>query len=124
FLEWACVHKKNYYGLLKKTVFDALEDGSVVFREIDIQGFESICEIIPSDHLVSIFLMPPSLDILKKRIMERSPLSDEEIDRRIESAKIEISLSKECDYVIQTEDNEIEKLLNEIEEIILKEAMA
>ena len=121
FLEWACVHGKNYYGLLKKTVFSALEEGRVVFREVDIQGFESIREILPPENLVSIFLLPPSLELLEKRIRSRSPLSDEEVSRRINSAKKEIALSPECSYRVQTLDMEINQSVEDIEEIIKSE---
>ncbi len=121
FLEWACVHGKNYYGLLKKTVFDALKKGKVVFREIDIQGFESVREIVPKENLVSIFLLPPSLELLEKRIRERSPLTDEEVANRLKSAKKEISLAKECTYQVQTVNLEIEKGVKDIENIVFSE---
>lgn len=122
FLEWACVHGENHYGLLKKTVFDALEAGKTVFREIDIQGFESVREKIPSPHLVSIFLLPPSLEILEKRIRHRSPLPEEEVARRIASAKKELAKAEECTYRVQTVDNEVERAVSAIEEIVAKEA--
>lgn len=121
FLEWALVHEKNYYGLLKKTVFDALEAGKTVFREIDIQGFESIREIVPADNLVSIFLLPPSLEVLERRIRGRSPLADEEVERRIESAINELSLAHECDYQVLTTDGDVELSVATVEEIVAKE---
>ena len=121
FLEWACVHGKNYYGLLKKTVFKALEEGKIVFREIDIQGFENISKILPRENLISIFLLPPSIKLLEKRIRSRSPLTDEEVARRIKSAKKEIKSSKECTYRIQTEDMQIDKSIQDIEKIIQDE---
>lgn len=121
FLEYACVHGEEFYGLLRKTVLDALEEGKVVFREIDIQGFETIKKTIHNNHLISIFLLPPNLKILEQRIRNRSPLADDEIERRIESAKKEIIKSKECNYKIQTVDGQIQKGVNEIEKIVEQE---
>lgn len=121
FLEYALVHNKEFYGLLAETVFTALKKGKIIFREIDIQGFESIQKKIFKNNLVSIFLLPPNLEVLKERIKSRSPLSDEEVKRRLESANNEIKKSKKCNHKVQTEDGEIEKAVLEIEKIIKQE---
>lgn len=121
FLEWAIVHQKNYYGTLKKTIFDAIEDNKTVIREVDIQGFEFIREVIPKDQLVSIFIMPDSIENLVDRIKKRSKISDEEVKRRIESSRNEIDKSDECDYVIHNSDGYLEEAIQEVEKIIKKE---
>ena len=118
FLETAKVHQKNFYGLLKKTIFDALKNGEIIFREIDIQGFSSLREKIPEQNFCSIFLLPPSLEILKKRIISRAPLSENEISNRMKSAENEIEKSRECDFRVQTFDGEIEKAVREIEKVV------
>jgi len=68
FLEWAQVHKKNYYGTLKKTIMDALIAGKIVIREVDVQGFNSIRKVVPAKNLVTIFLKAESLQKLISRI--------------------------------------------------------
>ena len=118
FLEHALVHEQHFYGLPKSPVMQALEEGKAIIREIDIQGFESIRTLLPASVSVSLFLLPPSLDILEKRIRNRSSLPEAEIKRRMESAKKEILLSEECDFRILSSDGKPEITADEIEKII------
>lgn len=118
FLEWAQVHKDNYYGTAKNEILEALEAGKVVVREIDIQGFKSIKEQLPKDNLVAIFLEVPDLEELKRRILGRGKLPDEEIERRMQSAQAEISEAHLCDYRIPSEHGKIEECLRNVEKII------
>jgi len=118
FLETACVHDDNYYGILKETIFQALREGKIIFREVDIQGAETIKKKIASENLITIFLLPPSLEILKKRITQRSPLKKEEVLQRMHSAKIEIKKASKCDFILQTEDQKVEKTVQDVEKII------
>ncbi len=121
FLEWAIVHQTNYYGTLKKPILDAIDAGKVVIREVDIQGFEMIQNIIPDDQLVSIFIMPDSVENLIERIKKRSKISDEEVERRIESSKNEIKKSDQCDYIIYNSDGKLDRAVKEVDQIIAKE---
>ena len=114
FLEWAIVHQKNYYGTLKKPILDAIDDNKVVIREVDIQGFEQIREIMPKDQLVSIFIIPDSIKNLIERIKKRSKISAEEVKRRIESSKNEINKSNECDYIIHNSDGKLEEAVEKV----------
>lgn len=117
-LEWAVVHQNNCYGTLKKPIYDAIEKGQIVIREVDVQGFEMIREIIPVEQLVSIFIMPDSIENLVERIKNRSKISDEEVRRRVESSKKEIEKSDECDYVIHNSDGKLDEAVEEVEKII------
>lgn len=126
FLEWATVHRGEKYGLLKSSVIPCLETGKTVVREIDIQGFEALQQILPQS-LVSIFLLPPSEATLIARIKQRAPISDEELHLRLESMRMEIERGKACDYQIQTVDdnrdipaNEIEKIVEKHQQVILR----
>jgi guanylate kinase len=114
FLEWALVHKKYYYGTLKTPIFEALEKGQHVIRELDIQGFESVRHILPRETYASIFLMPPSLEVLKKRILSRAPITPEELEKRMASAKKEISKSILCDYIVASNDGGIQEAYEEV----------
>lgn len=120
FLEWAEVHKDNFYGVLKEPVMKALEEGKVVIREVDIQGFRSISEIIPREHLLSIFILVTDLEELRRRILGRGPLPEDEITRRLESAKKEIASADLCDYRIESRHGEIERMVDEATVIIEK----
>ena len=101
FLEYAHCHG-NFYGTSKKSVHSLLENGNDVILEIDWQGAQSIKKIFPE--AVSIFIMPPSLEILKERLIERNQDSLEVIETRMQSAEEEISHANEFDYVTINEE--------------------
>ena len=101
FLEYAHCHG-NFYGTSKKSVNSLLENGNDVILEIDWQGAQSIKKIFPE--AVSIFIMPPSLEILKERLIERNQDSLEVIETRMQSAEEEISHANEFDYVTINEE--------------------
>lgn len=121
FLEYAVVHSNNYYGTAKKKIMDALAGGAVVVREVDIQGYRSIAKIIPKKNLVSIFMKVADEEDLKQRILHRGDLSEDELERRMESAKEEINQAKFCDYQVENKWGEVDDCLYNVEQIILKE---
>ena len=118
FLEWAVVHGENYYGTLKDEIVKPLEEGKTVIREVDVQGLRSIRELIPKEHLTSIFLTVDGWDTLRRRILKRSVLPEEELERRRQSFMNEMEWQKECDIVIVSVEGEIEKLIADTEEAI------
>lgn len=124
FLEWAQVHKKDYYGTLKKPIIDALEAGKVVVREVDVQGFESIRKVVPAENLVTIFLKAESPEKLLERIAKRGQLPEEELRRRMESAEREMVSADEFDYQVWSLDGQIPKLVEDVEKIILEGSAA
>lgn len=108
-LEYAFVHNKGYYGTSKKVILDGLKKGDLMVRELDYQGLIKIKKILPKENYKSIFIMPPSFDILRKRIKERAKISDDEVEKRIESAKKELSYLDLYDVKIEVIDGDIEK---------------
>jgi guanylate kinase len=100
FLEYAQIFN-NYYGTPKRVVENAMHEDKNVIFDIDIQGFQQIKN---SDvfEVVSIFLIPDSIDTLRNRIISRGNLDD--IDLRVQKAKLEISFSHEYDYIIINRD--------------------
>jgi guanylate kinase len=100
FLEYAIVHG-NYYGTPKKETFELLNQGFDVILVIDVQGMKQIKSVIPE--AISIFILPPSLEELESRMRIRGE-SEEEIQKRLETAKREIPYWKEYDYVIINEN--------------------
>lgn len=121
FLEWAEVHRDHYYGILKKPVFDALEADKVVVREVDIQGYKTVSKIVPADQLVGIFILVKDLDELKRRILNRGKLPDEEVERRLMSARREIAESHLCKYQIESIHGQIDRMVEDTEAVLRKE---
>lgn len=118
FLEWAVVHGENYYGTLKSAILEPLRAGKTVIREVDVQGLRSIRELIPAEHLCSIFLTVDGWETLRNRILKRSALPEEELERRRQSFMKEMEWQKECDLVIVSIEGEIKKLVGDVEEAL------
>lgn len=93
----------NYYGTPKKFVFDQLEQGFDVIFDIDWQGTQQIAHIARTD-LVTIFILPPTLQALHDRLKSRGEDNAETIRKRMKDASSEISHWPEYDYVIVNED--------------------
>ena len=98
FLEYALVHG-NYYGTSLKAVKEALSKGKLVLFDIDVQGNTLVNNRL-GDITTSVFISPPTLSELKKRLVARSTDSQEVIDRRIKMAKREIQRISEYDYLL------------------------
>jgi guanylate kinase len=101
FLEWAYVHD-FYYGTSRVMLKNAQDQGKDLLLDIDFQGAAAIRKQIPE--AVSIFIMPPSLEILKERLIRRQKDTLTEIQHRTMNAKKEIQHYKEYDFVIINED--------------------
>jgi guanylate kinase len=100
-LEWAEVHG-NYYGTSKDFIKTSLDQGKSLILDIDVQG---TCEIIKSGlEMVTIFIMPPSIEILSQRLENRGSDSKKVIDKRIENAKIEIAKNNMYQYIVLNDD--------------------
>ncbi len=102
FLEYALVHG-NYYGTSLKPVREALSKGKLVIFDIDVQGNTAINNRL-GDITTSVFITPPSLSELKRRLLNRSTDSTEVIDARIKMAKREIQRISEYDFIIVNDD--------------------
>ena len=105
FLEYAVVHG-NYYGTSLKPVRKALSEGKLVIFDIDVQGNTAVNNRL-GDITTSVFITPPTLSELKKRLLNRSTDSQEVIDGRIKMAKREIQRISEYDYLVINDDLDI-----------------
>ena len=94
----------NYYGTPKAPVLNAVNDGKNMLIEVDVNGAYQILEKIPD--AVSIFIMPPSLEILKARLTGRRTDEQSVIDKRLFEALREISCAKDYDYIVVNDDLE------------------
>ena len=100
FLEYADVYG-NYYGTSRKWIEGELAGDHDVLLEIDWQGAQQLRRLFP--HMVGIFILPPSLDELRKRLKSRGKDSPEAIEKRMASARHEISHVLEFEYIIVNE---------------------
>jgi guanylate kinase len=101
-LEYAIVHG-NYYGTLKGTVKEALEQGTDVLLDIDVQGASQIRKTeddVVSASLVDVFIMPPTLEELEKRLRKRATETEEQVTRRLATAREEMKLWRLYKYTI------------------------
>jgi guanylate kinase len=102
FLEHAEVHG-NYYGTLQETVMAALEEGTDVLLDIDVQGAQSIrinADKALHDSLVDVFIMPPSPEELERRLRKRGTESESDIQRRLHNGRQEMTHWREFKYTI------------------------
>ena len=115
FIENAFVFE-NYYGTLKSEVLEQLENGIDVLIDIDWQGTRQITQAMKWN-LIKIFLLPPSIDELKKRLSKRNSDSIKEINFRMSKALKEIKHFDEYDYVLVNDnlDNTFKKIVKIIE---------
>ena len=116
FLESAEVHG-NHYGTGKQVILDAVKRGDDLILEIDWQGAQQVRRLYPK--CVGIFILPPSVDELERRMRSRGQDSDEVIRRRVQNARQELSHAGEFKYAIINKDFETAK--RELAEIIRKE---
>lgn len=101
-LEYALVHG-NYYGTLKSNVKDALAAGTDVLLDIDVQGATTIRQTddeMLRDSLVDVFIMPPTLEELEKRLRKRGTESEEQVQMRLQTGREESKLWKLYKYTI------------------------
>ncbi len=119
FVEWAGIHGE-LYGTSMKRLEDIIDSGTDVILDIDIQGAMQLKEKYKGG--VYIFVLPPSMEVLKERLGKRMANSKEEIEKRLKVAVEEIKKYQEYDYVIV---NKIFKdALKELEAIIISQRVS
>lgn len=120
FLEWANVYG-NYYGVPKDEITSALSKGVDAIVKVDVQGAATIRKILPQ--AVLIFLMPPSMEALQKRLKRRHSESPEDLALRLEKAKDEMESLPLFDYVITSHQNRLDEVVSQIDAIIAAEKL-
>ncbi len=113
FVEWAEVHG-NYYGTLLSEVRDALDAGRDMVLEIDVQGMRQIKET--GLDLVTVFIQPPSLEVLEERLRGRGADSDAVIAVRLRNAREEMAARGEFEYLIV--NGELSEAIADFEAIV------
>jgi guanylate kinase len=118
FVEWARVYG-NLYGTPRKTLTDRIEQGIDVLLEIDVQGAIQVKKKF--EDAVSIFILPPSMQVLRSRLQNRASDTPEEILRRLQKVKEEVWSYREYAYVVRNED--LSQSLRELESVFLAERL-
>ncbi len=117
-LEYA-QYADNYYGTPAEPVEEMISQGKAVILKIEVQGAEKIREKHPD--VVSIFVMPPSLQVLEQRLRGRGTEDEETIQHRLVIAREEIRRASEYDYIVVNDD--LDKAVADVETIINSERM-
>ncbi len=116
FLEYN-YYNENYYGTSKEVVLDKINAGTNVFCEIDVNGAHNIKKIFPDALLI--YIAPPSIEVLRERLLSRGTESIEKINQRLEIAEKELKEIDFFDYVVVNDD--LDTAINEVRSIIKKE---
>lgn len=98
FLEYMCVFGKNHYGTPKAYVAEQRAQGNDVILEIDVNGALNVKKRCPD--AVMIFIAPPSMETLKKRLVGRGTETEEAVERRFAEAVKELAAAGEYDYIV------------------------
>jgi guanylate kinase len=117
FIEWEEVYANNFYGTLTSEIEKIWSANKSVIFDVDVVGGLNLKRYF-GDKALAVFVQPPSLEILEKRLRSRKTESEEKIQVRIKKAAIEMERANEFDYVLV--NNELDLAVNEIKEIVLK----
>jgi guanylate kinase len=119
FFEWSIVHGE-FKGVRRDILGDTLRSHKIVIVKPDPQGMRKIKSQLPE--ALTIFIMPPSVESLAKRLRTRGTETPEQLAIRLRNAEIEMAAAPEYDYVVVNEDGKIDQTAEQIAEIIRKES--
>ncbi len=102
FIEWARVHS-NYYGTSKSFVDQGLARGEAMLFDLDVQGADAIKKIYGACAAV-IFIQPPSLEELERRLRGRGTDAPQVIEERLKNARLEIQRARDYDFLVTNDD--------------------
>ena len=117
FVEWVEVYQGTCYGTLKSEIERIWAKGNTVIFDVDVLGGVSLKKIF-GDKALSIFIQPPSLEVLEQRLRGRNTETEESLRRRIERAQMELQYSDQLDVVVVNDD--LDTAINETETIVKK----
>ncbi len=103
FLEWEQVYEGRFYGTLRSELDRIWSEGKTVVFDVDVKGGINIKRLLGEDAF-SIFILPPSVEELRKRLEARGSETNESLEQRIARAEMEISMKEEFDTVILNDD--------------------
>lgn len=119
FLEWSMVHGE-FKGVRRDVLAETLSNHKIVIVKPDPQGMRKIKSQLPE--ALTVFIMPPSVESLRRRLAARGTETPEQREIRLRNAEIEMAAAPEYDYVVVNEDGKLDETVDKIAEIIKKEA--
>jgi len=117
FVEWEEVYKDNFYGTLKSELNRIWSNNNIATFEVDVKGGLKLKRLF-NNNALAIYIMPPSIEVLEKRLKNRGTEADEIIHQRLARAKFELSLAPQFDITIV--NNVLEQSIEEAYHQILK----
>lgn len=102
FIEYEEVYAGRYYGTLKSEVSRILNDGHNLILDIDVKGGVNVKKLYPD--AAAIFILPPSIDTLRQRLINRGTDDEETISQRVAKAEYELSFASKYDYSVVNDD--------------------
>lgn len=123
-LEWAAVHSGARYGTLAEEIVPYLQEGKIVVREVDVQGFDSIRthQLFRGESalykLQSIFILPENKEQLIGHITKRAPMNQAELNHRMASMEKELTYANLCDHTVMNAEGKLKEAITEVERII------
>lgn len=118
FAEWAEVHSGQFNGTPKDELLPALQAGKTVVHDINIDGAETLSQIIPKGNLISVFVTAPDWETLRHRIVERDDISEQDLAARKESYERERQWWPRFDHIVENKEGEPDTFVKEVEQII------
>lgn len=118
FVEWVRLHG-HLYGTSRKELDTLLKEGKDILLDIDIRGAASVADIYPD--AISVFILPPSLEILEERLRRRGSEDEEQVQTRLKTAKREVKASRRYRYCIV--NRSLDKAASELEAVVVAERL-
>ncbi|MEP7263449.1 MAG: guanylate kinase [Bacteroidota bacterium] len=115
FLEWEEVYPGRFYGTLKEEVNRKLEQGHIVLFDVDVKGGLSVKKYF-GKQVMDVFIMPPSLTVLKQRLEARESETQESLEKRLAKSGLELSFADQFSYIIV--NDELQKTIREAELLV------
>ena len=118
FVEWVRLHG-HLYGTSRKELDRLLKEGKDILLDIDIRGAASVADIYPD--AISVFILPPSLEILEKRLRKRGSEDEEQVQARLKTAKREVKAARRYRYCII--NRSLDRAASELEAVVVAERL-
>lgn len=122
FLEWA-EYGGNFYGIPRAEVERGIAEDKILFREVELRGYEQIKKQLPKKYYNLIFIDGGDWDHLTERILSRAPMSESELALRKKSYEAEMTVKHEADYCIVNEDGKVSEAYHAID-AVMREILA
>lgn len=115
FLEWQEVYPGVFYGTLRSEIENIIQAGYTPLLDIDVQGARHLKQTL-TDKALTIFLMPPSIDTLRERLLRRGTESPTEIEKRLTKAQYELSFASCFDHILA--NDHLEKTYHQLKNLV------